>query len=95
MVLIGGRRDKTGKLFLLLQNWWDGMQLVEVDTDYYATCDPDLTVVDVPEKDFAKVHLASFFSTNSALVADSHGLDRADRSSACDDGCFSYQQNDR
>jgi hypothetical protein len=36
MVLLGVRIDSTGKLWFLLQNWWEGKQFVEVSEDYWS-----------------------------------------------------------
>jgi len=42
MVLIGVRKEGT-KVWLLLQNWWTNMQLVEVSWDYFANAEGKLT----------------------------------------------------
>jgi hypothetical protein len=36
MVLVGFRIDETGKEFVLLQNWWNNLQFVECDSEYFA-----------------------------------------------------------
>ena len=92
MILIGGRREK-GKLWLLLQNWWDDMQLVEVDSEYFAGCHASLSFVTHPKEDFAGVDLELFYTMNSSLVAESNNLDRADYSMS--DGCFAGPDLDR
>jgi hypothetical protein len=92
MVLIGGRRVK-GKLWLLLQNWWDDMQLVEVDADYFAGCQATLSFVAQTKKEFADANLETFYTMNPSLVADSNNLDRADYAKS--DGCFAVPHLDR
>lgn len=84
MLLIGGRREK-GKLWLLLQNWWADMPLVEVDAEYFAGCQATLSFVCNEKEDYEGVNLETFYSMNKSLVADSNNLDRADydRSDAC------------
>jgi hypothetical protein len=34
MVLVGHRKDDTGKQFFLIQNWWFKKQFLEFDADY-------------------------------------------------------------
>jgi hypothetical protein len=85
MVVIGGRRVK-GKLWLLLQNWWDDMQLVEVDADNFAGCQATLSFAGHTTKAFADANLKTFYTMNRSLVSDSNSLDRADYAER--DGCF-------
>ena len=92
MLLIGGRIYK-GRLWLLLQNWWEDMQLVEVDAEYFAGSQAMLSFVCHETEEFVGVDLNSIFSTNDSLVADSNNLDRADY--AAHDGCFPPSQLDR
>jgi hypothetical protein len=93
MILIGGRRDKHGKLWLLLQNWWPDMQLVEVSAEYFATCKASLSFVDENVKfdDDAVENLEKCYVMNRSLVADCNNLDRADNPH----GCFHRHPCDR
>lgn len=72
-MLIGGSREKD-KLWLLLQNWWDDMQLVEVDSAYFAESNASLYF----GYDLTDANLDKFYTMNSSFVADSNNLDRAD-----------------
>jgi hypothetical protein len=76
MVLIGCRTDRvSNKKWLLFQNWWSDMQLVEVSDDYFWAAKG--TVAFVTETEFDSVDLSSFHSFNHARVAESN-LDRAE-----------------
>jgi hypothetical protein len=86
MLLIGGRLT-MGRLWLLFQNWWDDMQLVEVDGAYFEGSGATLSFVRHKKEEFADADLDSFYTTNSSLVADSNNLDRADCSGSTN-GCF-------
>ena len=46
MVLIGARRDATGKQWYLLQNWWKDMQFVEMSEEYLKGCEPVISFVE-------------------------------------------------
>ena len=98
MLLLGGRLVNN-KLFLLFQNWWPTMQLVEVDAEYFAAAEASLFFLNHKKEyfktnEYGQVDLgAMFYSLNSSLVADAYGLDRADYNRG--DGCFSYGQLDR
>lgn len=77
MVLIGGRRENN-KLWWLLQNWWDEMQLVELDAEYFAGCRAHLHFSSQPKEEFEAMDLTMFHKMNESLVADSNNLDGAD-----------------
>ena len=93
MLLIGGRLAK-GRLWLLFQNWWDDMQLVEVDGAYFNGSGATLSFVRHKKEEFAAADLDSFYTMNRSLVADSNNLDRADCSDSTD-GCFKELRFDR
>jgi hypothetical protein len=54
MVLIGYRIDETGKQFVLLQNWWEKLQFVECDAEYFAASGATIYFCkgDISEHDF-------------------------------------------
>ena len=72
MICIGGRVDKNKKLFLLLQNSWARMPLVEVSIDYFIAAGATLTTVSRSEhskfKKFAKADC--LYAVNKTFVAD-------------------------
>ena len=97
MILLGGRIE-NGRLYMLLQNWWEDMPLVEVDTEYLKNSHATLTFVRNDKEEFESANLENFYTMNHSLVADSNNLDRADY--AFSDGyfglpCFESQQRDR
>jgi hypothetical protein len=49
MVLIGMRKDSDDKWWLLLQNWWPQMQLVEVSQQYFSSSKAWLHCVYAPQ----------------------------------------------
>ena len=75
MVVDGGR--KVGQqVWLLLQNWWTDMQLVEVKYDYFEKCDGCLlffTKNDVPRRVDS---FESVYSRNSSPIAECNNLDK-------------------
>jgi hypothetical protein len=38
MLIIGGRKDGSGRYFFLIQNWWSNSQVIEVSAEYLAYC---------------------------------------------------------
>jgi hypothetical protein len=76
MVLIGGRRDPKvqGKKWLLLQNWWENMPLVEVSDEYFKNVEGQLTFFagwEVMDQKKENISLESCYSMNQSLVAES------------------------
>jgi hypothetical protein len=49
MVLVGVRHDPVHGMILLLQNWWVGKQLVEVNLTYFNTCRGHICFVTTPQ----------------------------------------------
>ena len=92
MILIGGRIE-NGRLCMLLQNWWEDMPLVEVDTEYFKNAKAKLSFVTNGKEDFESANLENFYTMNHSLVADSNNLDRADYELS--DGCFASPTLDR
>jgi len=82
MVLLGGRRideKDQKKTYLLLQNWWPGMPLVEISDDYYNASGRSL--VFVPTKGLAhfdSLNHDSFYARNNSLMAECNKMDRAE-----------------
>ena len=72
MICIGGRIDKNKKVFLLLQNSWARMPLVEVSIDYFIAAGATLTTVSRSEhskfKKFAKADC--LYAASKTFVAD-------------------------
>jgi hypothetical protein len=56
MVAVGYRLDSTGKLILLLQNWWSYRQFVEVDIDYFDSVKASLHVCKTPQHSTRKTY---------------------------------------
>lgn len=78
MVLIGGRREASGKLWFLLQNTWSNMQLVEVSADYLKASKATI-VFPVTCYEFAPENERQNFSLNSYLFAEANNFDRAEQ----------------
>ena len=58
MVLIGARFDaQSGQYYLLLQNWWHTLQVVEVRQDYAEACDTSLVFVSTPQMSYGSEEL--------------------------------------
>jgi hypothetical protein len=79
MLIIGGRHDKNGKLWLLVQNWWFDMPLVEISVDYLVSTGASCYYVPSLETYQIRVILCDPISTNSADVAECHNLDQKDK----------------
>jgi len=77
MVIIGGRYEGR-KLWLLLQNWWTDMQLVEVSAEYLKNCGALITFAE-QEIDFAPENERDPYSLNDSLFADANYFDRAEQ----------------
>ena len=77
MVVIGGRRTNN-KLFILLQNWWESMQLVEVSADYLSNCGAQIHFV-CESFQLSPSKIGQGYSLNASLVADANNFDRAER----------------
>ena len=75
MVLIGVRFDeKVGQYYLLLQNWWNTLQIVEVRQDYASVNHAHLCFVETPQRAYRKNwRTVTFRSANSA--AESAGVE--------------------
>jgi hypothetical protein len=80
MVLIGGRQDKKENVWLLLQNWWDEMQFVEVSTRYFRESQGKLLFVDDHTilKNANNAAMENSYEMNNFRVSDANNLDRAD-----------------
>jgi len=77
MLLLGGRREESGKLWLLFQNWWYDMPLVEMSFKYLKSAGG--TFYCVPGLASRRVRtISSPIQTNKCLVADCHNLDKQD-----------------
>ena len=90
MILIGCRRDQKNHLWLLLQNWWDGMEIVEVSIGYLKECNADIYFIhqDTPfdTKKLANPNPQDWLEFNHSLIADANNLDRPDQP----DGCLKF-----
>jgi hypothetical protein len=72
-MLLVGYREHNGQLRLLLQNWWDKKQFVDVDEVYFNECSETTVFVTAPQKEFPK----SFELTGDAFsisAADGSGV---------------------
>ena len=81
MVLIGGRQEKNKK-WLLFQNWWEDMQLVEVSDTYFNDVGgvlQFLTKRALEHVDFFE----SAYSTNTSPIAECNNLDMHDNMGGC------------
>ena len=55
MVLIGARFDEqSSQYYMLLQNWWHALQVVETRQDYAAACYASLSFVSTPQRNYRK-----------------------------------------
>jgi hypothetical protein len=78
MVLLGFRIEQTTKKkWLLFQNWWSDMQLVEVSDEYFENARGNLVFVLEDGDKYRHVDLANCYSMNDSRVAESN-LDRAE-----------------
>lgn len=75
MVLIGARFDNpSGQYYLLFQNWWESLQIVEVRQDYAKANNAHLTFVKTPQNAYRKNwRTVSYKSAKSA--AESAGVE--------------------
>jgi hypothetical protein len=75
MVLIGVRLDdKSGQYYLLLQNWWESLQILEIRQDYASVNHAQLCFVQTPQRAYRKNwRTVAFRSANSA--AESAGVE--------------------
>jgi hypothetical protein len=71
MALIGARTDAHGKRWFLLQNWWPGMQFVEVSASYLKSSLATVYFVETPQRRIPKS-----FPQYKAIYAESADLDR-------------------
>jgi hypothetical protein len=83
MILLGGRTEKANpnKKYLLLQNWWEDMPLVEISDDYFRQAlGQVLFVPDDRLEDFEKVAGSEdeLYPRCSSLLAESNNIDRAE-----------------
>ena len=76
MVVIGGRYEGR-KLWLLLQNWWTDMQLVEVSAEYLENCSARVSFAGKVK--FAPESQRDPYSLNDSLFADARNFDRAEQ----------------
>jgi len=77
MACIAGRVDPNGKLFLLLQNSWTRMPLVEVPQNYLVAVEACISYAPKKYRHAFQQLMEEgyFYSVNKALVADcSYGL---------------------
>lgn len=86
MVLLGGRSDEKNpkKKFLLFENWWEEMPLVEVSDDYFKAAKGILIFL-------ARSEIESFGMEDDSrctyLIAESNNIDRPEGHY----GCFGYE----
>jgi len=80
MIIIGCRFDENNNLFLLIQNSWDDMPLVEVSAEYLALCKAEIHAVYANGLDQRKWDEVkdNFFSVCKSRFADCNNLDRAE-----------------
>jgi hypothetical protein len=78
MVLIGGRLEGK-KQWLLLQNWWDEMPLVEVSAVYFKNSGGYLGFIPKGTLDSFSDSFESIYSLNASPIAESNNLDKPDR----------------
>jgi hypothetical protein len=80
MLLLGGRKDEKGNTWLLLQNWWLDLQLVEVSSEYFKNCKAELSFVhrETIMKDTDSASLENCYTMNKFRVAECNNLDRAE-----------------
>ena len=78
MVLIGVRKQGK-KVWLLLQNWWTDMQVVEVSQEYFENSGASLTFVtsELSEKTYSTDHIING-TCNASPIADCNNLDIMD-----------------
>ena len=79
MILIGARK-KGKKTWLLFQNWWSDMQVVEVSQDYFENSDACLTFVkgEVSQEPYSYDELLNGGTFNASPIADCNNLDTKD-----------------
>ena len=46
MLVIGIRKNSDGEFIFLVQNWWEGKQIVEMSTEYLANHSADFAYID-------------------------------------------------
>ena len=74
MALIGVRQDETGKLWFLLQNWWEAKQFVEMDEEYLEASGAIVSFVKTPQHS-----IPTEFPVNFARFAENeNGLDKSE-----------------
>ena len=78
MVLIGVRKQGE-KVWLLLQNWWTDMQVVEVSLEYFENSDASLTFVtnELSENTHSSDHILNG-TCSASPIADCNNLDMMD-----------------
>ena len=96
MILIGTRLDERKNRWLLLQNWWSDMELVEVSAEYFFNSHAELVFVNASGGwlDYNKLtnpHRNDLYDVSFSLVADTNNLDRCDQRN----GCFEIVVRDR
>ena len=71
MIVIGIRIDKQDNKRLLLQNWWNNKQFIEMDVPYMDSCGASYFYVETPQTGFTSVML-----TNSRKIAGSRHFEK-------------------
>lgn len=71
MVLIGSRHDETGKEWFLIQNWWPGLQFVEMSASYLKKSDCTLYFVKTPQS-----HIPDKWPTQNHMFAENENVDK-------------------
>ena len=96
MILIAARRDKNN-IWLILQNSWEDMPLVEVSLDYLVACDASISFPTSArqhrDKIFRQLSDQEWYAVNAAKVAECNNVDRAETCGR--EGCFYIEVRDR
>lgn len=74
MVLIGARRDPSGKRFFLVQNWWKQSQFVELSEQYLKACDATVYFVQTRQ-----LKIPETFPTQPHLIAENENIDKPEQ----------------
>lgn len=83
MVLLGGRRDAANpkKKYLLLQNWWEDLPLVEVSDDYLKGAGANIVFVPtraIRDFDHMSGEKKDSYPRCSSLLAETNNIDRGE-----------------
>jgi hypothetical protein len=83
MLIIGGRRDENGKLWLLVQNWWFGMPLVEISVEYLVSTSGSCFFVPNLESKQLRSIVPHHIQSNSFDVTECQSLGQTGDIEAC------------